>query len=208
MPKDYFQFKHFLVKQDRSAFKVGTDGVLLGAWVNIGSSDRRILDVGTGTGVIAIMLAQRCEAIIDAIEIDSEAAEQATINCENSPWQDRLNVYHISLQEYVKTHQKIYDLIVCNPPYFSSYKNSDSKRDIARHNAILNTEDLLSAISTFWQFCYSSRYSISPIFLGLLPVFWQTFSKAPVDYSFHRLSRLLQNRWRTKLSTFSAKAHG
>jgi tRNA1Val (adenine37-N6)-methyltransferase len=123
--------------------RVGTDGVLLGAWANI-SNAQRILDVGTGTGLIAIMLAQRSTASIDAVEIDNKAFLQAVDNVNNCPWKNRINVVENSFQKYSESALK-YDLIISNPPYFEdSLKAEDANRLIARHNDQLTRLDLLS----------------------------------------------------------------
>lgn len=115
-----FQFKQFRVAQDRCAMKIGTDGVLLGAWVSLPNTTDSILDIGTGTGVIALQLAQRSTAsTIDAVEIDEDAYEQSTDNFENSPWGDRLFCYHASAQEFASEIEDTYDLIVSNPPFHS-----------------------------------------------------------------------------------------
>lgn len=122
--------------------KVGTDGVLLGAWANC-SNTKKILDIGTGSGLIALMLAQRSSAQIDAIDIDEDAYNQAKINFENSPFNERLSVKRISLQDYPATQK--YDLLVSNPPYFSqSLKSPDIGRNFARHNDDLSLEELFS----------------------------------------------------------------
>lgn len=123
--------------------KVGTDGVLLGAWVTPENS-RQILDVGTGSGLIAIMMAQKTDAEIDAIEIDKAASEQAAENIIKSPWSDRLKVYNISLQDYGARSEKKYDLIVSNPPFFNSGPQADQKeRATARHNNELTITELI-----------------------------------------------------------------
>src|SRR5271166_5856709 len=130
---DSFVFKQFIVKQNKCAMKVGTDAVLLGAWADLPLSGH-VLDIGTGTGIIAMMLAQRTIAEIDAIEIDEDAFKQAIGNCQNSKWKDRLNVHHISFQEFARKKYKSYDAIVTNPPYFSnSLKASSESRTRARH---------------------------------------------------------------------------
>lgn len=144
MPNDWFKFKQFTIWQDQCAMKVGTDGVLLGAWVNTGSC-QRILDVGTGTGLIALMLAQRSNAIIDAVEIDAKASMQASDNFNASKWSNRLKVYNLPFQKYSGSDDNKYDLIVSNPPYFSnSLKAPDQKRSIARHDDTLTLADLLT----------------------------------------------------------------
>ena len=142
-----FQFKQFSVEQDRCAMKVGTDGVLLGAWTPIPNNLFSILDIGTGTGIIALMLAQRSAAEqIDALEIDEEAYEQATDNFENSPWNDRLFCFHAGLDEFVEEPEDEYDLIVSNPPFYSeNYKSNDDQRDLARFQDAMPFEDLVEA---------------------------------------------------------------
>ncbi len=123
--------------------KVGTDGVLLGAWANI-ERCQRTLDVGTGTGLIALMLAQRSTAILDAIDIDPDACLQARENIAKSPFTNRIQVYQTSLSEYKPNENIKYDLIVSNPPYFiDSLKCPDTKRNLARHTDTLSLPDLL-----------------------------------------------------------------
>ncbi|CAM2826117.1 tRNA1Val (adenine37-N6)-methyltransferase [Flavobacterium frigoris] len=142
-----FQFKKFVVNQDRCAMKIGTDGVLLGAWAPITNNPFSILDIGAGTGVIALMLAQRTFAEqIDALEIDEEAYEQAMDNFENSPWSDRLFCFHAGLDEFVEEPEDEYDLIVSNPPFYSEdYKTESDQRDLARFQDALPFEDLIEA---------------------------------------------------------------
>ncbi len=143
MPNSYFKFKQFIIHQDRCAMKVGTDGVLLGAWANCEES-KNVLDIGTGTGLIALMIAQRSSAKIDAIEIDNEASEQAFENIEKSPWAERINVLNRSFQDFSESITQKYDLIVTNPPYFqNSLFAPDQKRTDARHNSNLQLEELL-----------------------------------------------------------------
>jgi len=127
--------------------KIGTDGVLLGAWAPIENNPFSILDIGTGTGVIALMLAQRSRAEqIDALEIDEEAYEQATDNFENSPWNDRLFCFHAGLDELIEEPEDEYDLIVSNPPFYSEdYKTENSQRDLARFQDAMPFEDLIEA---------------------------------------------------------------
>ena len=133
-----FRFKRFEVKQDRSAMKVGTDGVLLGAWAEGG---RRILDVGSGTGLIALMMAQRFpDAVVDGIDIDCDACEEARENALTSPFADRIGILNSRLQDY---QAPLYDAIVSNPPFFvGSLKNPDEKRSMARHTDSLPFNDL------------------------------------------------------------------
>lgn len=125
----------FEVRQDRCAMKVGTDGVLLGAWIKPNKNLHRILDIGTGTGLLALMLAQKSNAKIDAIDIDESSIKQANENFHHSPWNERLTTIHCSLQHFAIQTSDKYDLIVSNPPYFSdSYKTADNSRTLARHS--------------------------------------------------------------------------
>lgn len=145
MPKHYqpFKFKQFEVAQDKCAMKVGTDGVLLGAWAL--AEGERILDVGTGTGLIALMQAQKNpNAKINAIEINVEAVEQAEKNFIRSPWSKNLSAFHVDLQNFKPDHQ--YDLIISNPPYFiKSTPAPKADRLKARHTVELTFEDLILA---------------------------------------------------------------
>lgn len=149
MSNKAFQFKEFQVEQDRCAMKIGTDGVLLGAWVDVPEHINSILDIGTGTGIIALQLAQRSDAeIIDALEIAPQAFEQAVENFENSPWADRLYCYHASLQEFVNEVDDKYDLIISNPPYFNdTFKDLDKQRALARHTKELSFKELLEGVA-------------------------------------------------------------
>jgi tRNA1Val (adenine37-N6)-methyltransferase len=142
-----FQFKQFSVEQDRCAMKIGTDGVLIGAWTPIDNNPFSILDIGTGTGIIALLLAQRSAAEqIDALEIDEDAYEQATDNFENSPWNNRLFCFHAGLDEFVEEPEEEYDLIVSNPPFYTEeYKSSNYQRDLARFQDAMPFENLIEA---------------------------------------------------------------
>lgn len=145
MSNPYFRFKQFAIFHDRCAMKVGTDGTLLGAWTDT-AGVQRILDIGTGTGLIALMLAQRSQAQIDAVEIDENACLQARENVARSPWSDRIQVYHCPIQDYATTCLERYDLIVSNPPFFeNAYKAPQKERAIARHSDRLEKIDLLQA---------------------------------------------------------------
>ncbi|MBQ8047857.1 MAG: methyltransferase [Prevotella sp.] len=145
MGHDVFAFRQFLIRQDRCAMKVGTDGVLLGAWAEC-PCPARCLDVGTGTSVIALMLAQRfSDAIVDAIDVDGEACRQAFENVSESPFADRVRVIESSLQAFEPLIA--YDLIVSNPPYFvNSLKNPDRRRSLARHADTLSYADLFKGV--------------------------------------------------------------
>ncbi len=141
-----FQFKQFAVAQDQCAMKVGTDGVLLGAWACT-DKIQKVLDVGTGSGVIAIMMAQRIpNAMVHAIEIEEAAYIQAAANMEGCEWSDRLQPIHQSIQDYAKLSREEYDLIISNPPFFSGGTFSlDENRTNVRHTVKLPHGDLLSA---------------------------------------------------------------
>ncbi len=142
-----FQFKQFSVNQDRCAMKIGTDGVLLGAWCPIDNNPNSILDIGTGTGIIALMLAQRTNADqIEALEIDENAFEQATENFDNSPFADRLYCYHAGLDEFIEEPEDEYDLIISNPPFFvEDFKSTDEGRNLARFLDAMPFEQLIEA---------------------------------------------------------------
>ena len=140
-----FRFKQFSVEQDDVAMKVGTDGVLLGAWAECERA-RRILDIGTGTGVIALQMAQRNPvAQVQAVEIDETAARRARANFDNSPWAERLEVAQTAVQEFSPAEK--FDLIISNPPYFiDSLLPPDAKRSTARHTHDLTFEELDKAV--------------------------------------------------------------
>lgn len=169
-----FKFKQFTIRQDLCAMKVGMDGVMLGSW-SIGG--KRILDVGTGTGLIALMMAQRYpEAEVVAIDIDEGAVEQAKINVANSSFSSRITVK----KEAVQQHDGIYDAIVCNPPYFSdSLKAPDQQRNMARHTDTLTYAELMQAafrmladegeLSVVVPFDYKQRMEDEATFVGFFP---------------------------------------
>lgn len=147
MANPFFQFKQFTVWHDKCAMKVGTDGVLLGAWTPVHGA-RRILDVGTGTGLIALMLAQRSlpNASIVALEIDEDASAQAKENIDRSPWKDRIEVMQADFTVYHPADK--FDVIVSNPPYFVSSLNCpDQQRNTARHNDALTYDKLLEGVA-------------------------------------------------------------
>lgn len=147
-----FNFKQFHVNQDRCAMKIGTDGVLLGAWTPIINNPYNVLDIGAGTGILSLMLAQRSNAapnnvgIIDAIEIDEDAYEQCVENFEASPWSDKLFCFHAGLDEFVDEPEDEYDLIISNPPFYTDdYKSDNTSRDLARFEDALPFEELIEA---------------------------------------------------------------
>ena len=136
-----FHFQHFSINQDQCAMKVGIDGICLGAWCPA-SNTGNILDIGTGTGLLALMLAQRTPATIDAIEINNEASIQATNNIKSSPFSKQITIHHCALQDF-KPNKK-YALIISNPPYFTNaLKAKTTERTLARHNDSLPLETLL-----------------------------------------------------------------
>jgi tRNA1Val (adenine37-N6)-methyltransferase len=146
MSETTFRFKQFTIHQDKCAMKVGTDSVLLGSWVNPAQSSD-ILDIGTGSGIIALMLAQKSFAQIDAIDVEENACSQAKENFMISPWFDRLRVIHQSFQDYSKSTGKKYDLIVSNPPYFQdAYKPAEESRLKAKHGDLLCFAELVDGV--------------------------------------------------------------
>lgn len=151
MSKQPFQFKQFSVHQDRCAMKIGTDGVLLGAWAPLDHSPDSILDIGAGTGILALMMAQRSDAmLIDALEIDEDAYEQAVENFERSDWGDRLFCYHAAFDEFVEEMQdeEKYDLIISNPPFYSAeFTSENDQRNKARFAEALPFDELLDGVS-------------------------------------------------------------
>ncbi len=145
MSNKYFEFKKFTIHQDRCAMKVGTDGTLLGAWASAPAQSRYILDIGTGTGLIALMMAQRYpEAQIVGIDIDDAAVAQATENVATSPFTERISILKQDVTTYKPEMQ--FDAIVSNPPYFvDSLTCPDEQRSIARHAVTLTFEALIKS---------------------------------------------------------------
>lgn len=156
MSNPYFSFKQFTVYHDCCAMKVGTDGVLLGAWADV-SDSHEILDIGTGTGLISLMLAQRSEAHILALDIDEDAVRQAKENVKNSPWPDRIDV---ELHDACCFDTDVrYDVIVSNPPYFvNSLKCPDEQRNTARHTDELDFVSLIKSAERCLSL--SGRFSV------------------------------------------------
>ncbi len=147
MANDYFQFKHFTIHQQRCAMKVGTDGTLLGAWANVPTVPARILDIGTGTGLIALMMAQRFpESSVIGIDIDKDAVCQAKENVAASPFASRIRICNINVMDFDDSEG--FDAIVSNPPYFvDALTCPDQQRTMARHTVCLTYEGLMK--STF-----------------------------------------------------------
>jgi len=179
MSQKPFHFKEFTVHQDKCAMKIGTDGVLLGAWCDVNKANS-ILDIGTGSGLIALMMAQRSDAeLIDAVEIEPEAYEQAVENFEESPWGDRLFCYHASVQELAEEIEEKYDLIISNPPYFQSDEQVQGKRQLARQTVSLGYTELLLSTSKLLNssglanfiipFAEEERFLKIALDLGLFP---------------------------------------
>lgn len=151
-----FKFKQFSIAQDRCAMKIGTDGVLLGAWTSLDNNPYSIFDIGAGTGIIALMLAQRSAAdTIEGIELDDAAFEQCTENFETSIWADRLFCFHAGFDEFVDEYatddidtDELYDLIVSNPPFYAeAVPSGNEARDNARQNSSLPFDELISGVS-------------------------------------------------------------
>jgi tRNA1Val (adenine37-N6)-methyltransferase len=162
MSNDYFQFKQFTVFHDKCSMKVTTDGVLLGAWADA-DHIARALDIGTGSGLIALMIAQRSEALIDAVEIDPPATLQACENAGRSPWKNRIRIHPGSFQQFASASGMKYDLVVSNPPYFkNALKPEDKRRSAARHELSLTHEELLkgtaSLLAPQGRFCVILPY--------------------------------------------------
>ena len=144
-----FQLKQFSVYQHQSAMKIGTDAILLGAWTCLNHNPNTILDIGAGTGILSLMMAQRSQSqLIDAIEIEDKSYEQCVTNFEESPWCDRLFCYHASLEEFTNEVTDSYDLIICNPPFYSEdFKTTNTQRDLARFQDAMPFAYLLDCVS-------------------------------------------------------------
>jgi len=147
MSNSYFQFKQFRVNQEKSAMKVCTDSCIFGAFARY-ENPTRILDIGTGSGLLSLMLAQKYPCAIDAVEIDNNSARQALENFQNSPWKGQIALHHDSIQRFKEKNVYKYDLIVSNPPFFSNHlKSPDSKRNMALHNDELSFQELAEIAS-------------------------------------------------------------
>ncbi|BAV04405.1 tRNA1Val (adenine37-N6)-methyltransferase [Filimonas lacunae] len=155
MPNNYFQFKQFTVYQDACAMKVCTDACLFGAWVVAGLGQRpqpaqQVLDIGGGTGLLSLMVAQETNATIHTVEIDIAAAEQATANFAGSPWANRLSVHQTAIQQFTSSLQ--YDVIISNPPFFENdLKSASNKRNLALHSEALSLDELFKNVDRLLQ---------------------------------------------------------
>lgn len=149
MSNTYFRFKQFNVHQDQCAMKVSTDACIQGAWTPIKDDVKKVLDIGAGTGLLSLMLAQRKPGvIIDAVEVDSAAAHQARQNFKDSPWTEQLNVFCADINSW--EHDTQYDMIICNPPFFQkSLLGPDKQRNTVRHTLTLNYEQLFRALDKY-----------------------------------------------------------
>jgi len=146
MSNSWFQFKQFTVHQERSAMKVSTDACIQGAWTPLAPEVKTVLDIGTGTGLLALMLSQRQNRlVIDAAEIEPAAYQQAKQNMDNSPFSEGIHVHHTDIRYWDKPSK--YDLLICNPPFFSnSLRSTDTQRRLARHDDSFSREDMALAI--------------------------------------------------------------
>jgi tRNA1Val (adenine37-N6)-methyltransferase len=150
MSNTYFKFKKFTIHQDKCSFKVTTDTCLLGAYANI-LQPGRICDIGTGSGILSLMMAQKFPgALIDAVEIDPLSARQARENVDASLWKERISVYNESIQSFAKTATQKYDMVISNPPYFEDHLRShDPRKSLARHNLRLSFIELAEIVDYF-----------------------------------------------------------
>jgi tRNA1Val (adenine37-N6)-methyltransferase len=149
MPNTYFRFRQFTVHQEKSAMKVCTDACLFGAWVAdvVEGTGGSILDIGSGTGLLSLMLAQKTAATIDAVEIDNDAFTQASENFSASAWHERLSAHHLPVQQYHPADK--YDLIITNPPFYANdLRSENEKRNVALHGISLSFDDLLASVDS------------------------------------------------------------
>ncbi len=161
MANQYFQFKEFTVNQDKCAMKVCTDACILGAYTN-NENLKRALDIGTGTGLLSLMLAQKSDSPIDAVEINEEAYTQACENVNNAPWQKQIQVHHSSIQHFSKNTKEQYDFIISNPPFYQNHLQSNTpSKNTAHHTASLSQKSLL--------FCVDKLLTNQGKFVVLLP---------------------------------------
>lgn len=196
--KGGFTFKQFFVAHDKCEMKVGTDGVLLGAWAPVEQA-KTILDIGTGSALVALMLAQRtdCVGTIDGVELDDKAALQATENVQQSPWPSLIHIYHDNIEDFVQKTAKKYDLIVSNPPYFEpAIACRNDVREQARYTKTLTHENLLNyaqlLLAEEGRFCVVLPYFIGEQFIKLAnQKRWDTIKRINIkdseDKPYHRI---------------------
>jgi tRNA1Val (adenine37-N6)-methyltransferase len=185
MPNNYFQFKQFRIQQADCAMKVCTDSCILGAYTQV-SDNQRVIDIGAGTGLLALMLAQRANAVIDAIEIDLLAYQQATANVIASPWAKQIKVYQQAIQDFARQFsENKYDLIITNPPFFkNNWKSSNTAKNLALHSESLNFTDLLAVVRQF--------LSLAGSFWVLLPEYEaEVLAKKALQYDLKTRQKLL-----------------
>lgn len=145
MRNPYFQFKQFLLQHSDQGLKTTTEACIFGAWVRVYPTEQRLLDIGSGTGILSLMVAQRCEAYIDAVEINAEMYELTQQNFSTSPWNNRLKVFQTPIQQF--NPEKKYDLIFSNPPFFKNHLVGSSKvKNTALHESELSQEELLKVV--------------------------------------------------------------
>ena len=165
MPNTHFTFKQFTIHQDQTAMKVTTDACILGAYTVVQGA-KSILDIGTGTGLLSLMLSQRSEAKIDAIEINENAYNQVVMNVNESIFKDKITIYNTSIQEFIT--KNFYDLIISNPPFFQNHlKSETSARNNSIHTDTLSFEDLLNTVLRLLSF--------NGTFVVLLPLYESSF---------------------------------
>ncbi len=184
MSNTYFQFKQFRIDQDRCAMKVTTDACIQGAWTPILPGVKRVLDIGTGTGLLALLLAQRNQQItVDAIEFDAQAAGQAADNVNASPWKDRINIVEADVRGYRAADK--YDLIITNPPFFNnSLLSEKDSKNMARHTLSLTYTELIAAV----QANLSDDGYVSIMLPFTECAQWKDLASAQSLYEFERLS--------------------
>jgi tRNA1Val (adenine37-N6)-methyltransferase len=181
---DYFQFKQFRIHQDQCAMKVCTDSCVLGAWAPVAQAEA-ILDIGAGTGLLSLMAAQRSAAHITAVEIDARAARQARENMAASPWADRIRVLNQSLQDFEKGNDQLFDLILCNPPFYkASHKSPDEARNVAMHSHELSFEEIL-------HFCLRFLPPAGTLYMLLPPAESRQFESLAADHGLYSQAKLL-----------------
>lgn len=183
MANSFFEFKKFKISQDKAAFKVTTDACLLGAYVKA-LNPGYICDIGTGTGILALMLAQKFpDAEIDAVEIDNLSAIQAQENVESCPWAARISVINDSIQNFSDYSNRKYSLIVCNPPYYEDFlKSRDQRNNLTKHNSRISIKELAKSINAL--------LSDNGLFYTILPPF--SFKKLMIELEIYDI-RIFDN---------------